>query len=85
MKKSKFEKVLKEAQNNLKELLDCVHELNVNVKEGSYFKERLGVHYSDLNHLSNCLSDLENGAKNQSNPENYVFGLNQVIELEDDE
>lgn len=85
MKKSKFEKVLKNAKDNLKELLDCVHELNIGVKEGSYFKERLGVHYSDLNHLSACLSDLEINANNQSNPENYVFGLNQVIELEDDE
>ena len=35
MKKSKFEKVLKNAKDNLKELLDCVHELNIGVKEGS--------------------------------------------------
>lgn len=85
MKKSKFKKVLKNAQDNLKELLDCVHELNTNVKENSYFKEQLGMHYSELNRLSTCLNDLGMNANNQTNPENFVFGLNQVIELEDDE
>ena len=84
MKKSKFEKTLKNAQNSLKELLDCVHELNTNVKDGSYFKEQLGTHYSELNRLSTCLGELEINANSQTNPENYVFGLNQVIELEDD-
>lgn len=85
MKKSKFEKLLKDGKKSIEELLDIVHELNVSVKSGTFVKDKLGEHYNELNRLSTTLSDLERDVINQANPENFVFGLNQVVELEDDE
>lgn len=85
MKKSKFEKLIKETQENLTKMLENVHELNSNIKPGTYYKDRLGGFYSTLNEMQTVIADINRGAIDQSRPEFEVFGLNQIVELEDDE
>lgn len=85
MKKSKFEKVIKEVKENINKTLDGVHELNSNIKAGTFYKDRLGYFYSTLNEMQTVLSDIERGAIEQEKPEFEMFGLNQIIDLEDDE
>lgn len=85
MKKSKFEKLIKETQENLAKILENVHELNSNIKPGTYYKDRLGSFYSTLNEMQTVIADINRGAIDQSRPEFEVFGLNQIVDLEDDE
>lgn len=85
MKKNKFEKLMKDVKENIADLLDKIHELNSNIKPGSYYKDRLGGLYSELNSAQTYIADIERGVIDQSRPENEVFGLNQIIDLEDDE
>lgn len=85
MKKSKFEKLIKETQENLAKMLENVHELNSNIKPGTYYKDRLGGFYSTLNEMQTTIADINRGVIDQARPEFEVFGLNQIVELEDDE
>lgn len=85
MKKSKFEKLIKETQENLAKMLENVHELNSNIKPGTYYKDRLGCFYSTLNEMQTTIADINRGVIDQARPEFEVFGLNQIVELEDDE
>lgn len=85
MKKSKFEKLIKETQENLTKMLENVHELNSNIKPGTYYKDRLGCFYSTLNEMQTTIAEIGRNAMDQARPEFEVFGLNQIVELEDDE
>lgn len=85
MKRSKFEKLTKEAIESLKKYRDCCHELlsDDTLNPNDYRYHSLNDSYTRVGEIIGIITDIEKSSHEQFDGE--MFGLRPFVKLEEEE